>query len=88
MRTWLTEGHTPLQIVEAICHQNPNATKQATDALLDEALNKIRETAEADKVLMRGWCMEAYAMCYRRMIEIGDFANALRAIDKLWKIAN
>jgi fructose-specific component phosphotransferase system IIB-like protein len=56
--------------------------------LIDRAVAIFRATADADTTVIRGWCLEAYRELYRRMVAIGDFAGALRAVQSLLKYAD
>lgn len=44
--------------------------------------------AQADRTVIRGWCLEALREMYRRMVDIGDYAGALKAIKELMHYAN
>jgi hypothetical protein len=58
------------------------------DELVRAAIAQFETTARADVNVIRGWCLEAYRELYRRMIEIGDYPGALRAVKELLKYAD
>jgi ribulose kinase len=56
-------------------------------ALVVEAVAEIRRSAAVDPETVQGWCFEATKDLYRRMVEIGDFTSALRAVKQLHQLA-
>jgi hypothetical protein len=77
---WILSGATERDVTEAVTHSYP-ATPAAP--LLQAAVRQIREAANFDPLTVRGWCVEATRDLYRRMVEIGDFTGALRAVKQL-----
>ena len=57
-------------------------------ALIIAAITKIRESDTLDPDTVRGFCFEATRDLYRRMVEVGDFPGALRAIRQLRDLAH
>lgn len=57
------------------------------DELLERVQQQLGEGAEIDADLLRGWCYHATRELYRRMVEIGDFAGALRAVKLLSELS-
>lgn len=76
----MLEGQTGHDIVEAIALNLPGYEPRE---LLRLAGKHFETTSTADSALLLGWCMEATRDLYRRMIEIGDYPNALRAIKQM-----
>ena len=74
---WLTEGHDATDISEAILEKAPGADPKAAIA---EAVAYLAKQGELDVALVTGWAAEAYRELYRRMVSVGDFANAMRAV--------
>jgi hypothetical protein len=81
---WILEGATEFDILEAMQQAWPEADHAA---LLIGAVNKIRESSRLDPTTVLGFCVEATRDLFRRMVEIGDFAGALRAIRQLRELA-
>lgn len=77
---WMLQGASGAQILEAIAVKFPDIQPAE---LLTAAGNHFEKISNADPRLIRGWCFEATRDLYRRMIEIGDYANALRAVKQL-----
>ena len=77
---WMLQGASGAQILEAIAVKFP---EMQPAELLTAAGNHFEKISNADPRLIRGWCFEATRDLYRRMIEIGDYANALRAVKQL-----
>ena len=81
---WILTGARDADIVEAISTTWP---EQALGPLLAAAMQSLAASAETDNAVVRGFCFEATKDLYRRMVEIGDFAGALRAIKQLHELA-
>jgi hypothetical protein len=66
-------------------HEAIRATWPAAEPseLLERVQQQLGEEADLDADLLRGWCHAATRDLYRRMVEIGDFAGALRAVKLL-----
>ena len=81
---WLLDGHRDEDIREALAFRWPEINR---DAVLAEVIQYFEEAATCDKTVLVGWALEAYRDLYRRMVAIGDFANALRAVKELAALA-
>lgn len=77
---WMLQGASGAQIMEAVAEKFPGVN--AGD-ILQKAGDHFEKIATADTGLIRGWCYEATRDLYRRMLEVGDYANALRAVKQL-----
>ena len=77
---WLLEGIRLADIKAALARSWPDAD---IEALWADAAEQFEQTANADTVILRGWCLEAYRELYRRSVEIGDFPAAMRAVKEL-----
>jgi hypothetical protein len=77
---WILEGATEFDILEAAQQAWPEA---ANAEILLAAISKIKESARIDGQTVAGFCVEATRDLYRRMVEIGDFPGALRAVRQL-----
>jgi len=76
----MLQGASGSQIIEAIAQKYPSLD---IGTLLAGAGNHFERIAMADTQLLRGWCYEATRDLYRRMLEIGDYANALKAVKQM-----
>jgi hypothetical protein len=81
---WLLEGQRDSDIKEAIASRWPG---MAANALLTSAVDHFATAASCDRRIVIGWALEAYRDIYRRMIDIGDFANAIKAVKELVALA-
>lgn len=72
-------------VEEAVRTSFPDADAQA---LLAAVERELIEGADADPHVVKGWCVHAARDLYRRMVEIGDFAGALRAVKLLSDLTN
>ena len=77
---WILTGATEHDIAEAIATSWPKAEAQP---LIVAAVEKLRAAGQVDQQCVLGWCFEATRDLYRRMVEIGDFPGALRAVKQL-----
>lgn len=81
---WLLEGHDEKQIADALKKDFPDAeARQALEAVMDY----FATVGNADKAVIKGWCLEAYRDLYGKMVAIGDYHNAVHAIKELAKLA-
>lgn len=74
---WILAGGTERDIREAIAKHFPAGDAQP---LIVAAMRQYEKAGTFDAKIVTGWCFEAYRDLYRRMVEIGDFAGALRAV--------
>lgn len=81
---WLLDGACEADVIDAIGKEFSGADPAA---LLQAAMKHFELVAGADPLVIRGWCLEAYRELYRKMIDIGDYANALRAVKELRQAA-
>ena len=77
---WILGGATDFDVVEAIAVSFPGDDPVL---LLTAAIGKFRESAKMDADTVSGFCFAATRDLYRRMVEIGDFPGALKAIKQL-----
>lgn len=77
---WLVEGHSDGDILEAVAQHFPD---ESADKLIEAGLDEIALASKVDHEVIAGWCLMARRELYRRMLEIGDFAGALKATEKI-----
>ena len=78
VKTWIIEGQQAGDILESIAENYPKQTPRVLmKAVFDDL---IRESAEIDEDLVRGFLLNAYRELYRRAFEINDFSGALAAL--------
>ena len=81
---WILTGATEHDITEAIRQSWPD---EDAAPLLVDAIGQLQKAADFDPATVLGFCFEATRHLYQRMVEIGDFAGALRAVKQLAEIA-
>lgn len=81
---WILSGATERDVTEAVAISYPAADPQP---LIVAAIGELRQAANCDPLTIRGFCIEATRELFRRMVEIGDFTGALRAVKQLSEIA-
>lgn len=74
---WILEGQTEIDVRDAIAVKFPG---EKADPLIIAAIKQFAAAGEFQPEIMLGWCDEAYREIYRRSMEAGDLAAALRAV--------
>jgi hypothetical protein len=74
---WVLAGHSEADIEEAIGKSWPD---KPPAALILAAGDHLRASASFDVRTVLGWCIEALRDLYKRMVDIGDYAGAIRAV--------
>lgn len=77
---WILQSGAEADILDAVATLWPS---DDAPSLIAAAVMKIAETADAQREWIRAWCLESTRLTYAKMIEIGDFTNALRAIKQI-----
>jgi hypothetical protein len=84
MIVWLLEGQRSEDIQRSWAEHFPAEDFHKT---LDAAWDHFERIAAAAPDVLRGWCLEAYRELHRRMVDVGDYTGALRAIKELMSYA-
>ena len=74
---WLIEGQTEHDIIEAIGVRFPD---RDAGEVIGTAIESVAASGQFSRDVVRGWCYEAYRDLYRKMVSIGDYAGALKAV--------
>ena len=82
--TWILEANSERDIKEAISAKFPG---QNPAAAIESAVKEITAIGQEDPSFTRGWALAATKELTRKMIEVGDFANALRGIKQASQLA-
>lgn len=77
---WFLAGHRDGDIREAIAQRWPD---EDAAELAAQAAEHFADAAACDLSILVGWGLEAYRDLYRRMLAIGDFSNAMKAVKEL-----
>jgi hypothetical protein len=80
VQKWILAGAADRDVAEAIAAAWPGTESRPAIAA---AIERIAESANFSQALVAGFCLEATRELYRRMLEIGDFSGALKAIKQL-----
>lgn len=80
----LIEGHGKIDIIEAIEEQFPD---HEPNQLLAEAAKSFAVIAAEPLTTIKGWALESTRTLYRKLVEVGDYVGALRAIKQLTELA-
>ena len=78
------EGNRAEDIAQALANRFPN---EDPAKLLSHAADHFATVAEADPLVVRGFCLEALRELYRRCFDIGDYQGALKAVKELMAYA-
>lgn len=80
---WVLQGATERDIREAIEKSFPG---EDPPALLAAVIGDLEKAASCPPDVLIGWCFEATREMYRRMVEIGDYPGALRAVKQILEL--
>lgn len=83
---WLLLGHREEEILASLRTAYPHFAADPSPLLL-AAVESLKQSAEFDCDIVRGWCFEATKFVYQKMLDIGDHAGALRAVRQLTELA-
>jgi hypothetical protein len=81
---WILAANDERDIREAIRAKYPGV-KEA--AILAEAVKEIEAIGNESPDFTRGWALAATRELVRKMIEVGDYANAIRGIKQVHELA-
>lgn len=81
---WVLAGASERDIREAIAAIYPESDPPA---LLAAVMGDLEKSADCSFDVILGFCFEATRELYRRMVEIGDFPGALRAVKQIAELA-
>ena len=81
---WIIAGATKRDIEEAIKTTYPN---DAPMPLILAVMGQLHEAGQFDAQTIQGWCFEAYRDLYRKMVEVGDYTGATRAVKQIAELA-
>ena len=81
---WILEANDERDIREAI---RKNYPKTDEEAVLQAAVKEISAIGNETPDFTRGWALAATRELVRKMIEVGDYANAMRGIKQVAELA-
>ena len=81
---WILSGITEHELNKKIDETWPDVDKQP---LIVQAVKRFSDNEHLNPTAVMGFCFEASRDLYRRMIEAGDFVNALRAVKQMADLA-
>jgi len=82
---WMIEGQRDEDIAEAVAAMFPG---QNAKKLLAQAGDHFERIAHCQRNLVLGWSMEAYRALYRKLLKIGDYNGAMKAVASLQRLAS
>ena len=81
---WILEANDERDIREAI---RTNYPAENESAVLAAAVKEIEAIGNESPDFTRGWALAATRELVRKMIEVGDYANAMRGIKQVAELA-
>ena len=81
---WILQANDEIDVKEAIKKHYPDANETE---LIVAAVEEISEIGKEEPDFTRGWALGATRDLVRKMIEIGDFSNAMRGIKQVHDLA-
>ena len=77
---WMIAGNRGEDIKEALSKEFPS---QDEGKVIASAAEHFKKLANSNDNVLRGWCLDATRDIYQKMVSIGDFSGALKAIKQL-----
>jgi hypothetical protein len=84
---WILAANSETDIREAIRVKCETKTTEEENALIEAAVQEITAIGNESQEFVRGWTIAATKELVRKMIEVGDYANALRGIKQVEQLA-
>jgi len=81
----MVDGYSLPTIQESLAGK---CSQAAAIALIKEAVATFEEMAQEPEQAIKGFAMCASRELYRRMLEVGDFTGALRAVKQLQELSS
>jgi hypothetical protein len=82
--SWILAANDERDIREAIHKEYPDANESA---VLAAAVKELEAIGNESPDFTRGWALAATRELVRKMIEVGDYANAMRGIKQVAELA-
>ena len=80
---WILEANSERNVREAIVAKFPGENAQAA---IDAAVKEITATGRENVAFTRGWVLSATRELVRKMVEVGNFADALRGVKQVGQL--
>ena len=80
VKRWILDGWSEYEIATAAAEEWPG---ENVKPLIATVMESLCDSAKFDSRVVVGWCFEATRDLYRRMVEMGDYAGALKAVKQL-----
>lgn len=77
---WICSGHSLTDIEEAISAKLPG---NKPDDLIKKAIEHIAESGKIEDAVIKGYAFESFKMLQSKMMEIGDFQGAMKAVKEI-----
>ena len=82
---WILEANDERDIREAIRAKYPGTNENAA---LEAAVREIADIGSEEPEFTHGWALAATRELVRKMIEVGDYNNAMRGIKQVSELAS
>jgi len=77
---WLLTGASEQQIREALFEKYPDVN--ASEVMV-EVQTQLQAAGRPNTDAVKGWALMAYRKIYQQMLQIGDYAGALKAVKEI-----
>jgi len=77
---WLLTGASEQQIREALSEKYPDVN--ASEVMV-EVQTQLQAAGRPNTDAVKGWALMAYRKIYQQMLQIGDYAGALKAVKEI-----
>ena len=82
---WMIEGQNSFNIREAMTLLM-TADPQRQGKLWEQAWAFLLESGKSPPAQLRSWCIEAAKDVYRKLLDVGDYVGALKAVMDIHKV--
>jgi hypothetical protein len=82
--TWMLAGESDFDVVAACQAHWPD---DAPKPIIAAVISQLIKSADIHPEIITGWCFEATRFLYQKLVDIGDFAGALRAVKQLEELS-
>ena len=83
---WLIGGESEFDIAKTI-KEWPESIKERAE-IMEAVQEKLIDSADVDPSLVKGWCLLSMRDIYKKLIDSGDYVNAIKAIKEYKAIAD
>lgn len=81
---WLLTGASERQVMEALAAKFPGSDRRQIMAAVQQ---QLKAAGNPDGDAVRGWALLSYRKLYQQMLQVGDYAGAIKCIKEITNLA-